>query len=148
MNPNSGFKELLSIFNDFDVRYLVAGGFALMLYVEPRFTNGLEVWVDASDLNANRVFAALAQFGAPLKGLSPANFAQTGIVYQVGVPPARIDILMSVTGVDFSSAWESRKMTTYAGLAVPCMSRADLIKNKRATGRPQDLLEAEQLEKG
>jgi hypothetical protein len=148
MNPNSDFKDLLSVFNDFDVRYLIVGGYALMLYAEPRFTKDLDIWVEASDLNASRVFAALAQFGAPLKGLSPADFAQTGIVYQIGMPPARIDILMSVTGVDFPSAWENRKMTTYAGLAAPCISRADLIKNKRATGRPQDLLDAEQLERG
>jgi hypothetical protein len=148
MNPNSDFKDLLSAFNDFDVRYLIVGGYALMLHDEPRFTQSLEVWVDVSELNAGRVFAALAQFGAPLEGLSPADFAQTGIVYQVGMPPARIDILMSVTGVDFPSARENRKMTTYAGLVVPCMSRADLIKNKRATGRPQDLLDAKQLERG
>lgn len=148
MNPNSGFKDPLSAFNDFDVRYLIAGGYALMLYAEPRFTKNLDIWVEASDVNAGRVFAALARFGAPLAGLTDADFAQPGNVYQIGVPPARIAILMPVTGVDFPPAWENRKITTYAGLSVSCISRTGLSKNKRATGRPQDLLDAEQLERG
>ena len=108
----------------------------------------MDIWVEASDANAGRVFAALARFGAPLESLTHADFAQPGNVYQIGVPPTRIDILMLVTGLDFPAAWENRKITTYAGLAVPCIGRADLIKNKRATGRPQDLLDAEQLERG
>ena len=101
---NSDFEELLSLFNDNEVKYLVVGGYAVMLYTEPRYTKDLDVWIEASQENAARVFHALAEFGAPLRGLTPADFAKEGCFYQLGRPPVRVDILMSI------EVWLSKRL--------------------------------------
>jgi hypothetical protein len=92
---NSDFKELLSTFNAAKVRYLVVGGYAVMTYTEPRYTKDLDLWIEATPRNAWAVFRALKEFGAPLAGLSEADFSREGFFYQLGRPPARVDILMS-----------------------------------------------------
>src|ERR1017187_6595989 len=91
---NSDFEELLSIFNENGVRYLIVGGHAVMLYTEPRYTKDLDVWIDASAENAERVYRSLVAFGAPLAGLTAKDFAEEGSFYQMGIPPVRVDILM------------------------------------------------------
>jgi len=101
---NSDFSDLLRAFNDNGVRYLIVGGHAVMLYTEPRYTKYLDVWVEASADNAEKVYRSLAAFGAPLSGLTPNDFSSEGFFYQMGVPPARVDILMSVDGVSFHEA--------------------------------------------
>jgi hypothetical protein len=142
---NSDFKDLLSLFNRNDVRYMIVGGYAVMQYTEPRYTKDLDVWIDASPENADRAFRALAEFGAPLVGLTPADFAREGFFYQLGRPPARVDILMSVDGLSFEEAWENRHESAVGGQAAWFIGRADLIKNKRATGRHIDLHDADLL---
>jgi hypothetical protein len=126
---------------------LVVGGYAVMLYTEPRFTKDLDLWVEATPENAARVFRSLLSFGAPLSGMKPEDFATEGMFYQIGIAPTRIDILMSVAGLQFSDAWANRREVTLGGESAYFLSREDLIRNKRATGRPQDLLDAEQLSK-
>jgi hypothetical protein len=147
MLTSPDFKELLSVFSAFEVRYLVVGGYAVMKYTEPRYTKDLDLWIDVDQGNAQRVFEALKTFGAPLTNLSPGDFSQEGYFYQMGKPPFRLDIMMSIPGVQFGAAWERRQEVELAGLAVPFISRPDLIRSKRASGRPQDLIDAEQLEK-
>src|SRR5271165_2267467 len=95
---NSDFKELLNLFENCEVRYLVVGGYAVMHYCEPRYTKDLDIWIEASPDNAQNVFRALAQFGAPLKGISPADFSTEDIVYQMGIPPARVDVIVTLDG--------------------------------------------------
>src|ERR1022692_3392386 len=143
---HSGFEELLSIFNAHEVKYLVVGGHAVMLYTEPRYTKDLDLWVEASQENALKVFRALAAFGAPLTGLSPDDFAHEEFFYQIGVPPVRVDILMSVTGLTFPDAWPNRTESAIGGQNVWFIGRADLLRNKRASGRHIDLHDAELLE--
>lgn len=143
---HSDFEELLSIFNAHEVKYLVVGGHAVMLYTEPRYTKDLDLWIEASHENALRVFRALAAFGAPLTGLTPADFAHEEFFYQIGVPPVRVDILMSLTGLTFSAAWPNRSESTIGSQKVWFIGRADLIRNKRASGRHIDLHDAESLE--
>jgi len=142
---SSDFAELLRNFNDNKVRYLIVGGYAVMLYTEPRYTKALDVWIEASEENAAKVFRALAEFGAPLKGLSPADFARAGFFYQVGLPPVRIDILMSVDGLQFEEAWPNRTQSEIGEQRAWFIGRADLIRNKRASGRHIDLGDAELL---
>lgn len=142
---NSDFNELLSLFNDNAVRYLVVGGYAVMLYTEPRYTKDLDLWIDASADNASKVFRALAEFGAPLAGLSAQDFTHRGFVYQLGVPPVRVDILMSVDGVEFSEAWEGRTEGDFGGQKVWYIGRAELVKNKQASGRHIDLHDVDLL---
>jgi hypothetical protein len=120
-----------------------------MKYAEPRFTRDLDVWVNASSENASRVFATLAEFGAPLDsdGITPETFAQAGVVYQIGVAPVRIDILTRISGVEFPEAWRNRVPGTIFGVPVYFLSRKDLIVNKRAIGRPSDLEQLDEMTK-
>jgi hypothetical protein len=136
---SSDFEELLRVFNDSGVKYLIVGGHAVMLYSEPRYTKDLDVWVEASAENAELVFRALADFGAPLSGLTPSDFAREGFFYQMGVLPVRVDILMSVDGIRFEEAWPNRTQSPLGGQAAWFIGKADLIRNKRASGRHIDL---------
>jgi hypothetical protein len=142
---NSDFKDLLRLFNDRSVKYLVIGGYAVIKYTQPRYTGDLDIWIEASESNSLRVFDALSEFGAPLSTLNPADFAVPGFFFQMGIPPSRIDILMSVSGVEFPEAW-SRKVCSKTGDDVFFfISKADLVLTKRAAGRPKDLADLESL---
>ena len=147
MLTSPDFKELLSLLEKHKVRYLVVGGYAVMKYTEPRFTKDLDLWISTDKENAKAVYAVLKEFGAPLKGLTAADFAQQGYFYQMGNPPFRLDVMMSIPGVDFDAAWANREKVQLEGLVIPFISKADLIKSKEAGGRPQDLLDAEELRK-
>ena len=138
------FKELLSIFNEHEVKYLIVGGYAVMKYTEPRFTKDLDIWVEASSANSKKVYAALRDFGAPLEGLTEEHFAGAGF-YQMGRPPVRVDILMEIEGVDFTSAWDNRMEADFDGVRAHFIGLAELIRNKRTAGRVQDLADAENL---
>ncbi len=145
MFVNSDFSDLLRLFNANQVKYLVVGGYALIQYAEPRYTKELDLWISADATNAEAVYRALREFGAPLANLTAADFAQEGYFYQMGVPPVRVDILMGIPGVTFAEAWPRRAEVDFDGLLVPFISRQDLIAAKRASGRPQDLLDVAQL---
>lgn len=145
---NSDFEELLKLLERYDVRYLIVGGHAVMLYTEPRYTKDLDIWVEASPENATRVYQALASFGAPLAGITAADFEREGYFYQLGRPPVRVDILMSVDGVRFEEAWSKRRLAPLGSVPATYIGREDLIRNKRATGRLIDLHDAEQLSAG
>ncbi len=147
MLASSDFKELLSLFKKHEVRYLIVGGYAVMRYTEPRFTKDLALLVAVDDNNAQAIYTALKEFGAPLENLSAQDFAEEGYFYQMGYPPLRVDVLMSIPGVSFSEAWEHRETLTIMGTDMHFISKADLIKAKRASGRPQDLLDLENLER-
>jgi predicted nucleotidyltransferase len=146
MLVNSDFKELLSILNDKGVKYLVVGGYAVIKYAEPRYTKDLDLWVLADSNNAQAIFSALRTFGAPLRNLTPDDFAHEGYFYQMGVPPVRVDILMSIPGLSFEDAWQKRELVDFDGVQLPFISKQDLIISKLASGRPQDILDAEALE--
>ncbi|RME76392.1 MAG: hypothetical protein D6784_05960 [Chloroflexi bacterium] len=145
MFVNSDFSDLLKLFNDKEVRYLVIGGYAFIQYAEPRYTKDLDLWISTDAQNAKAVYEALKEFGAPLVGLEEKDFAEEGYFYQMGVPPIRVDILMGIPGVEFEEAWKKREEIDFDGLVVPFISKEDLIKAKRASGRPQDLIDADIL---
>lgn len=126
--------------------YLLIGGYALAAHGLPRATKDLDLWVRPSAENAERVLRALASFGAPLDQLSTADLTNPDLVFQVGVPPQRIDLLTSVSGLEFDAAWRDRITVHLAGLDVPVISIGSLIVNKRASARPQDLVDAADLE--
>lgn len=145
MLVNSDFKELLRIFNDHQVKYLVVGGYAVIKYAEPRYTKDIDLWVSADRDNAAAVYKALSAFGAPLVGLTENDFAHEGYFYQLGVAPVRVDVLMSIPGLKFEQAWEKRVMVDFDGIMIPFISKQDLITSKVASGRPQDLIDAQLL---
>ena len=142
---NSDFKDLLKAFSEAGVRYLVVGGYAYAEHVEPRYTKDLDVWIDRSSDNANRVLEALRAFGAPLRGLSSEDLTTAGTFYQIGLPPNRIDIISQLEEMDFAQCWERRKTVNIGELSVNYISLDDLIENKERTARPHDLADAEHL---
>ena len=145
MLTSPDFRELLNILEKYKVRYLVVGGYAVMRYTEPRFTKDLDLWISTDKDNSKAVYEALREFGAPLKGMSPTDFAQEGFFYQMGNPPFRLDVMMSIPGVDFETAWANRESVEIAGMVVSFISKADLITTKEASGRDQDLLDVKKL---
>ncbi|MCB8952444.1 MAG: hypothetical protein H6650_10560 [Ardenticatenales bacterium] len=145
MFVNSDYSDLLKIFNDNKVKYLVIGGYAVIQYAEPRFTKDLDLWISTDVDNAQAVYNSLQEFGAPLVGLTEADFAEEGYFYQMGVPPVRIDILMGIPGLQFAEAWQRRIEVKFDDLPVVFISRQDLITSKRASGRLQDKIDADLL---
>lgn len=144
MNPN--FRDLLSAFNDHAVDYLVVGAHALAAHGHVRATKDLDVWVRPDRDNAQRTYRALAAFGAPLHDLKPADLEEPGLIFQIGVPPLRIDVITEIDGLNFDTAWPAKVETTFAGTPAWVLSRDHLIRNKRASGRRQDLADVEVLE--
>jgi hypothetical protein len=142
---NQDFVDLLRAFVAREVRFLVVGAYALALHGRPRATGDLDVWVDATPENAPRVMQALAAFGAPMQGISEPDFATPGVVYQIGLPPGRIDILTTLTGITFAEAWPDRVAGAFGDLTVSFIGRDAFIRNKKATGRARDLGDIEDL---
>jgi len=116
MLTSPDFKELLKIFEKHKIRYLIVGGYAVMKYSEPRFTKDLDVLIAADQNNAKSVYLALKEFGAPLENLSPEDFAHEGHFYQMGRPPLRVDIMMSIPGIEFDVAWKNRELVEFDDL--------------------------------
>lgn len=139
------FRDLLHAFVAHRVRFLVVGAYALAVLGRPRATGDLDVWIEASPGNAHRTLEALRDFGAPLRGLTTQDLATPGVVFQIGLPPLRIDVLTAIDGVDFSVAWRRRTRADFDGIVVPVIGRNDFLTNKRATGRMKDRADAERL---
>ena len=147
MLTNPDFRELLKIFEKHNVRYLIVGGYAVMKYSEPRFTKDLDIFIATDQNNAVGVFSALKEFGAPLENLSIDDFAHKGYFYQMGRPPLRIDIMMSIPGIEFDEAWKNREVVQIDDFKILFISRSDLIQAKEVSGRPQDTIDVEKLKK-
>jgi hypothetical protein len=139
-------RDLLREFNARNVKYLVVGGYAFSYYAEPRATKDLDVFVEDSPENAERVFAALAHFGAPLNGVSAKDFQDSDTVFQIGVPPSRIDILQTIEAIDFQTAWQASEPGMIGDdIPVRYISFDHLVTNKLAIGRLRDLADVEAL---
>ena len=146
MAINPDFRDLFFEFNARDVRYLLVGGYAFSFHARPRNTKDLDIWIDATPENGPRVWQALVAFHAPLSELKPSELTQPGIVFQMGQPPNRIDVLTRIEAVSFEEAWAARVAGKYGDQSVAYLSRDLLIRNKRAVGRKQDLADIEVLE--
>jgi len=134
------FKELLSVLNAHRVKYLVVGAYAVSLHAQPRATKDLDIWVKPDPENAKALYAALQEFGAPLEGLTIADFAERGPFFHMGREPVAVDILTELPGVEFDPAWDRRieDVIDAAGrLKASFISRDDLMAAKLASGRPQ-----------
>jgi len=144
---NEDFYDFLHALVAEGVRFLVAGAQALSLHGAPRATGDLDVWVERSPTNADRLWRALEAFGAPVEalGIGKSDFTTPEQVVQIGVRPRRIDILTDLTGVEFEKAWDDRIVVAMDNLEVPFIDRSTLVRNKRATGRLRDRADLEAL---
>lgn len=135
---NRNFKDMLLALNDAGVEYLIVGAYALAAHGSPRATGDIDFWVRPNEENAKRVWAALLAFGAPMSQITVQDFATPDIVFQIGLPPQRIDILTSISGVDFSVAWDTKLVVTVDEVIVPVLGLNELFVNKSSTGRDKD----------
>jgi hypothetical protein len=145
---NDDWLDILRALLASEARFLVIGAHAMAVHGVPRGTQDLDVWVEPSPSNAERVWRALAEFGAPLAslGITRGEFDHPGAIIQLGLPPNRVDVLTSLSGLpDFSAAWAGRTVHEVGGHRVPFLGRAELIVNKRASGRRKDLADLEAL---
>jgi predicted nucleotidyltransferase len=145
--PNRHFAEMLRALSDAGADFLIIGGYAVAAHGFVRATLDIDIWVRPTRENAVRVMRALIEFGAPLHGMTEQDLTTPGMIYQIGVKPSRIDILTAASGVGFDEAWAARISTTIDGREYPVIGLSELIANKRASGRPQDLTDIDRLEK-
>lgn len=142
---NQDFKEFIQSLNENNVRYLIIGGYAVAYHGHPRYTKDLDIWIDSSRVNADNMLDALDHFGFGGLGLTAEDFLKPDQIIQLGYPPSRIDILTSVEGVDFDSCYASRVIATIDDTSMNFIDLENLRKNKKATGRLQDLADLEKL---
>lgn len=144
MNPD--FKEVLLAFNAHGVDYLIVGAHALAAHGHVRATKDLDLWVRPEESNAQKVLRALSDFGAPLGDLRVEDLSMKGTIFQIGMPPLRIDVVTNIDGVEFAEAWPDRLETLFGGVPAFVISRHHLIANKKTVSRLQDLADVQQLE--
>lgn len=144
---NRDFAEMLSALSAAGAEFLVVGAHARAAYGEPRATKDLDIWVRPTPENAARVWSALIAFGAPTFDLEPEDLARPGLVVQLGVPPYRIDIITELTALTFDAAWPNRIHADFGGAIYPVIGKREYVLNKRTVGRPQDLADADHVER-
>ena len=144
LNPD--FRDMLSALCEEKADFLIVGAYALAAHGHPRATGDIDIWIQASEENAKRVWRALMRFGCPLFDLKLDDLKTPDLIFQIGVEPRRIDIVTSITGVEFDEAWPDRKEIEIEGLKIAAIGRSHLLKNKKAVGRPQDLADVAWLE--
>ncbi len=145
MLVNKDFEELFRLLNSVQAKYLVVGAYAVIFHTEPRYTKDIDVWVKSDPDNANKVYKALRNFGAPLMDLTIKDLEKSTTVYQIGVEPNRIDILTGIGGISFEKAWQRRRKDYYGHERISILDLKDVIKAKKNAGRKQDLLDLEVL---
>lgn len=142
---NQDFKEFIQSLNENNVRYLIIGGYAVAYHGHPRYTKDLDVWIELDRENAVNLLKSLSQFGFGSLGLTVEDFLEPDQIIQLGYPPSRIDILNTLEGVDFISCYVSRVIATIDDIPMNFIDLENLRKNKKATGRLQDLADLENL---
>lgn len=142
---NQDFKEFIQSLDDNQVQYLVVGGYAVALHGYPRYTKDIDIWINLDCDNAERMISALDQFGFNSLGLKAADFLAPDMIIQLGYPPNRIDILTTLPGVEFEDCYPARIEVDVEEVKVNFIDLDNLLKNKRASGRAQDLADLENL---
>lgn len=142
---NSDFKDLLQILSECDVRYLVAGGYAVIHHSQPRYTKDIDIWLDPTPENARKLMRAFLLFGIPMHGVTQEDFSTPGTQFNLGVPPCEIDFLTTIPGLEFSPAWEHKVTSMENDFPIYYLGKSDLIVAKQTAGRPQDLADLDEL---
>jgi hypothetical protein len=145
MELNSDFKEFLELLNKHSVEYMVVGGFALAFHGAPRYTGDIDIWVRSDPENANLLIQALKEFGFSLPELTADDFCVADQIVQLGLPPVRIDLLTSISGVTWSEAFPAITREMFQEVLIPFIGKTAYLKNKRASGRPKDLADLDAL---
>lgn len=147
MNLEPDFRDFVVLLNKHAVEYMVVGGYALAFHGEPRFTGDMDIWIDCTEANAERMVTVLKDFGAASLGFTKVDFLDGGIIKQIGQPPLRIDILGEIDGVSYADAIKGKQYFKSKDLNIPFIGLADFIKNKEAAGRKKDLDDVKKVRK-
>jgi hypothetical protein len=142
---NSDFRDLLRSLHECEVRYLVAGGYAVIHHSQPRYTKDIDIWLEPSAENARKLMRAFLKFGIPMIGVTETDFASPGTQFNLGVPPCAVDLLTTIPGLEFEAAWANRVISEENDFPIYYLGKADLIKAKKKAGRPQDLADLDDL---
>ncbi|NUN64152.1 hypothetical protein HCU40_05150 [Pseudanabaena biceps] len=143
---NQDFKEFIQLLNDNQVKYLVIGGYAVAVHGHPRYTKDIDIWIEISEENAQKLVTALTQFGFESLGLTSEAFQTPNQIIQLGYPPNRIDLITNPDGIDFQTCYDSKIEVTLNDVPVKFINLDNLKKNKLASGRLQDLADLEKLQ--
>ncbi len=144
---NQDYKDMLSLLLENKVEFLLVGAYALAAHGLVRATADIDIFVKPSKNNAKHILKVLTEFGAPLENISKSDFEKPGTILQIGVKPRRIDIITEIDGLTFDEAKIGENIVDIEDLAIPVISKSNLIINKRASGRDKDKLDADNLEK-
>lgn len=147
MKVSQDFEEFFELLNQNEVRYLLIGGYAYAIYAEPRYTKDIDIFYETDEKNAEKLLSALQSFGFSSLEIKKDDFLKRGQVIQLGMPPLRVDLLNEIEGVSFSEAWENRNNASYGKQKIHVIGKKELIKNKTAAGREQDMLDVKNLKK-
>ena len=142
---NQDFKEFIQLLNNNQVNYLVIGGYAVAIHGHPRYTKDIDIWIEISEENSQKIIAALTEFGFGSLGLTAQDFQEPHQIIQLGYPPNRIDLITSPDGIDFQTCYDSKIEIMLDDIAVKFIDLDNLKKNKLASGRLQDLADLENL---
>ena len=147
MELSRDYEELFKILNACRIKYLVVGAHAVMYYTEPRFTKDIDLWIPPTLNKSSQVYKALKQFGAPMTSVTPETFEDEKLIFQIGVAPIRIDIMMSVPGLSPQKAWSHKRKARYGKTAINILGISDIIQAKETANRPQDRWDLDRLKK-
>ncbi len=147
MNLEPDFRDFVELLNKHTVEYMVVGGYALAFHGEPRFTGDMDIWIDCTEANAEKMVTVMKDFGAASLGFTKEDFLNEGIIKQIGQPPLRIDILGEIDGVSYADAIKDKQYFKSQDLTIPFIGVTDFIKNKEAVGRKKDLDDVKKVRK-
>ena len=145
MDINQDFKDILALFNEQKVDYIIVGGYALAFHGVPRYTGDIDLWIRPTVENAENILKALRAFGFGSLGIDNEDLTKADQVIQLGYPPARVDLMTTIDGISYDSSFSNSVETDYGDITVKMISKDDLIKNKRAIGRHKDFADIEAL---
>ncbi len=145
MNLERDFQDFVELLNNHEVEYMVVGGYALAFHGEPRFTGDLDIWIDCTESNAEKMLLVMNDFGAASLGFTKKDFLDATIIKQIGQPPLRLDILSEIDGVKYSDAVKDKQHFKSGDLSIPVIGVRDFIKNKESVGRKKDFQDAKKM---
>jgi predicted nucleotidyltransferase len=147
MTLDPDFEDFIKLLNQYEVEYMIIGGYAMAFHGRPRYTGDLDIWINISESNAMKMLKVLEEFGFSSLNFKKEDFLKENLINQIGYPPLRIDILTSIDGINFQDAYPQKQVIIIEGFTANYIGLNELIQNKNASGRQQDLVDVKTLQK-
>jgi len=147
MTLDPDFEDFIQFLNQYEVDYMIVGGYAMAFHGNPRYTGDLDIWIDISESNAEKILLVIQAFGFSSLGFKKEDFLKENLINQIGYPPLRIDILTNIDGIDFKEAYTQKQVIEIEDLKANYIGLRDLIQNKKTSGREKDIIDVKTLQK-